>query len=93
MADSLNDGYFRLPVNHLQITGMAANSVRTSIASTATLLAMNNVEIAGFGIFGGAFNLHSGQTDYLSYFDKNNDGTIDILEFGQFSIRIFTPLP
>jgi hypothetical protein len=37
--------------------------------------------------------LNSGQTGFLSAFDFNNDGVIDIADFGQFSIRIFTALP
>jgi hypothetical protein len=31
--------------------------------------------------------------NYVAAFDFNNDGRIDIADFGQFSIRIFTPLP
>jgi len=29
----------------------------------------------------------------LSYLDFNGDGTIDIVDFGQFAIRMFTMLP
>jgi hypothetical protein len=31
--------------------------------------------------------------NYNNAFDFNNDGVIDIADFGQFSIRIFTLLP
>ena len=31
--------------------------------------------------------------NYVAAFDSNNDGVIDILDFGQFSLRIFTVLP
>jgi hypothetical protein len=41
----------------------------------------------------GASNLSTGQTGFLAYFDFNGDGHIDIADFGQFSIRIFTLLP
>jgi hypothetical protein len=37
--------------------------------------------------------LHSGQGGFLAAFDFNNDGVIDIADFGQFSIRLFTVLP
>ena len=47
----------------------------------------------GFGLFSSSFNLNSSQTGFLAYFDWNNDGTIDIADFGQFSLRIFTALP
>jgi hypothetical protein len=38
-------------------------------------------------------NLHTGQTGFIVAFDFNNDDHIDIVDFGQFSIRFFTPLP
>ena len=34
-----------------------------------------------------------GPARFLAYFDFNNDGTIDIVDFGQFAIRMFTVLP
>jgi glucose/arabinose dehydrogenase len=52
-----------------------------------------HVDIADFGVFSGAFNLHTGDPGFLPYLDWNNDGTIDIADFGQFSLRIFTQLP
>ena len=43
-----------------------------------------------FGLFArSAFNA----SNYIAAFDYNNDGTIDIVDFGQFSLRMFTMLP
>ena len=39
------------------------------------------------------FNLSTGQTGFLAAFDFNGDGHVDIADFGQFSVRLFTPLP
>jgi hypothetical protein len=52
-----------------------------------------HVDIADFGLFSSTYNLAAGQTGFIAAFDYNNDGHVDILDFGQFSIRIFTILP
>jgi hypothetical protein len=90
---SLNDGHFRLTVNHLQITGMTADSVTNFHRFYGDVTGDEHVDIADFGIFSSTFNLHTGDAGFLSYLDKNSDGVIDIFDFGQFSIRIFTTLP
>jgi hypothetical protein len=90
---SLNDGRFRLTVNHTQIVGMAADSVTNFHRYYGDVNGDAAVDILDFGVFSGTFNLHTGQTGFLSYLDKHSDGVIDIFEFGQFSVRIFTPLP
>jgi hypothetical protein len=33
------------------------------------------------------------QTGFIAAFDFNNDGRIDIPDFGQFGLRIFKPFP
>jgi hypothetical protein len=90
---SLNDGHFRLTVNHLQITGMTADSVTNFHRFYGDVTGDEHVDIADFGIFSGTFNLHTGDPGFLAHLDKNNDGVIDIFDFGQFSIRLFTTLP
>ena len=65
----------------------------TPSESIDSLRALRHVDIADFALLSGTFNLNSGQTGFLAYFDFNNDGHIDIADFGQFSIRLFTPLP
>ena len=92
-SGSLNDGRFRLTVNHTQIVGMPADSVTNFHRYFGDVNGDAAVDIADFGVFSGTFNLMQGQTGFLSYLDKNNDGVIDIFDFGQFSIRFFTPLP
>ena len=52
-----------------------------------------HVDIVDFGLFTTTYGLNSSQTGLLSYFDFNNDSVIYILDFGQFSIRMFTVLP
>src|SRR5207249_10686868 len=52
-----------------------------------------HVDIADFGFFSTTFNLSTGQTGFLAYFDFNNDGRIDISEVGQVGVVCFTPLP
>jgi subtilisin family serine protease len=52
-----------------------------------------NVDIGDFGLYSGTHGLTSGQTGFLAYFDYNNDGVIDIADFGQISVRMFTTLP
>ena len=51
------------------------------------------MDIADFGLFATSYGLHTGQPGFLAYFDYNNDGTIDIADFGQFAIPMFTVLP
>jgi hypothetical protein len=93
MTGSLNDGHFRLTVNHLQITGMVADSATNFHRYFGDGNGDGAVDIADLGFFSSTFNHSVGQMEFLSYFDKNLDGAIDILDLGQFSIRLFTPLP
>ena len=92
-AGSLADGHYRLTVNHLQITGMTADSVTNFHRFYGDANGDANVDIFDQGRFALTYGLTSGQAGFLSYFDKNGDGTIDILDFGQFAIRLFTVLP
>ena len=53
---------------------------------------MRIFDISDFGQLSTSSGLHTGQSGFLA-FDYNNDGTIDIADFGQFAIRMFTVLP
>jgi hypothetical protein len=95
---SLSDGRYSLTVNASQVRSLAGvNMTADSTTSFHRYYGDANgdgaVDIADFGLLSGAFNTSTGQTGFLAYFDYDNNGTIDILDFAQFSIRIFVPLP
>jgi hypothetical protein len=48
---------------------------------------------ADFSAFSATYGIAAGQTGFNAAFDFNNDGRIDIADFGQFSVRLFVPLP
>jgi predicted outer membrane repeat protein len=106
---SLRDGRYTLTVNAAQVSSLGGaldgngdgvggdnytfGDPQGLFRMFGDVTASRNVDIADFGLLSSTFNLARAQPGFNAAFDFNNDNTIDIADFGQFSLRIFTALP